>query len=271
MGLGDLLGLDNDRFHFSNRTDIWTLGCTFFELVSKKRAFSSDFDTVEYARSTVDLSLPEFEPSSFMAFVVDMLQRKPSDRPDALSCLTMFQSFYWCLQAFVMGGCEESLTLPNFQDWRKLVAIHQTPSSLLVSLQEWCDGVQLPGQARAIARYLLSDSLGLTNRSPINILEPIKLLGDSTQTIPAPQSAATPPLSQVEVLHTWNTRFPSLVSLDNALMNFVRNDWKDLIKLFELRYNNETRNINHPSTRGQYSAAYQCQVGAGRYGDVYQA
>ena len=36
---------------YNNKSDIWGLACILFELVTKERAFSSDWAAVEYAKS----------------------------------------------------------------------------------------------------------------------------------------------------------------------------------------------------------------------------
>jgi hypothetical protein len=69
------------------------------------------------------------------------------------------------------------------------------------------------------------------------------------------ETLSTAPSSVEElVLHDWTVTLFSPLTADNPLMNFVRNDWKSLVRLFHLRYNNQLKITDHSSTQGQSSA-----------------
>lgn len=44
----DLLGQDSERPRFSNRSDIWALGCILHEIITGRPLFMHDFATFEY-------------------------------------------------------------------------------------------------------------------------------------------------------------------------------------------------------------------------------
>jgi serine/threonine protein kinase len=246
---------------FSTKSDIWTLGCTFFELAATRRAFQDDWDVMKsYKEPAFHLPLPDFSPTPFIAFVSDMLQPDPHDRPTASACFSMFQSFYWYLEKF--GTYPRAMTVPHLEYWRKMASIHSTKNALLSDLEEWRTAKGFHDQALPISAGPPPALEALPWRRPPKRLSSLSV----SQSLPRTASLSV----QDSVLHDWNVTVPSLLIVDNALMKFVRSDWKSLVKLFDLRYNNQSKIIDHWSTQGQSSATYQSDVGAGRYGDVYQ-
>ena len=70
---------------YSNKSDIWALGCILYEMLTRRRAFSSDFQVYQWMHSSeeFDLStlLPEY--SSWRTLIRRMLQLDPTLRPRA--------------------------------------------------------------------------------------------------------------------------------------------------------------------------------------------
>jgi serine/threonine protein kinase len=77
---------------YSNKVDIWAMGCIFYELVMRKKVFEIDFSTREYCLSgqPIDIGLtfddfPDFRIIEMLRKIVqDMLEVDPLNRPRAI-------------------------------------------------------------------------------------------------------------------------------------------------------------------------------------------
>lgn len=77
---------------FTNKIDIWALGCVFHEVIYLEKAFAEDYNVRKYSEAQKDFSLPGKSPiicdDAMFAVVKDaiqqMLKRDPSKRPTAL-------------------------------------------------------------------------------------------------------------------------------------------------------------------------------------------
>jgi serine/threonine protein kinase len=92
---------------FTNKVDIWALGCIFFEMAFEKRAFSGDLEvhqyTQNYAKGDEGISFPPYgsvnlsEQEDWKAFICatiqDMLEVEPRRRPSAKSLQGRFSGF----------------------------------------------------------------------------------------------------------------------------------------------------------------------------------
>lgn len=76
---------------YTNKVDIWAMGCIFFEVVFRKRAFANDFFVYQYALRSLLLSIPlesenipEPGRMSFLSKLIrEMLEIEPLKRPRA--------------------------------------------------------------------------------------------------------------------------------------------------------------------------------------------
>jgi serine/threonine protein kinase len=74
---------------FSDRVDIWALGCILHELAFKRRAFVSDWAITNYALMKQRLFIPLRESEEphgqtpLVNLIHELLQIKPKDRPSA--------------------------------------------------------------------------------------------------------------------------------------------------------------------------------------------
>jgi serine/threonine protein kinase len=85
---------------FSNKTDIWALGCIVFELLAARRAFESDFHTHQFS-GTIDISMLGLPPRvrvHFNGCLGEMLTPDPRIRPSARFLRYLFQSY--CMLPF---------------------------------------------------------------------------------------------------------------------------------------------------------------------------
>ena len=88
--------LTTDRPEFTNKVDIWALGCIFYELCAKRKAFSSDWEVrtlwitpgqgLQLSRGL----LPEDYPPSLYECIERLLVVNPRKRPSAATALSDF-------------------------------------------------------------------------------------------------------------------------------------------------------------------------------------
>lgn len=113
-----------DNFKYTNKVDIWALGCIFYEVVFGKKTFADDFAVLQY-QSGNPLHLPTHSATvndattlNFLLHLIEqMLELNPRQRPKAVHIgqrirAQIFQSGSPSLQTTNIGGRNwEQLTL----------------------------------------------------------------------------------------------------------------------------------------------------------------
>ena len=86
--------------HYTNKIDIWAIGCVFFELVSRKKAFVNDWVVCQFklqGRSPQplisDINLDEKATMFIMSILRDTLEIDPRERPAASKLHDRFVSW----------------------------------------------------------------------------------------------------------------------------------------------------------------------------------
>ena len=124
--------IQNEKRTYTNKVDVWALGCIFFEVVVRERAFSSDSVVQKYPQEVREGRLLDiaFDPSTvpdsarqtfISETIYSMLEIDPNQRPRASHLLENFKSsFQWVtseprfsiVATSVAPG--KSLCLPSF-------------------------------------------------------------------------------------------------------------------------------------------------------------
>ena len=74
---------------YTNKVDIWAMGCVLYELVTRERAFKDDWEVFKYLHSgtskevVLDLAFDEGSTQAITSHIVTMLQIDSSVRPSA--------------------------------------------------------------------------------------------------------------------------------------------------------------------------------------------
>lgn len=82
------MGSDNEPT-YTNKVDVWSMGCILYELVTGNRAFESDWAVLSYLHSqknkevVLDNTFDAHSIETITKHIVDMLQIKSSARPSA--------------------------------------------------------------------------------------------------------------------------------------------------------------------------------------------
>jgi serine/threonine protein kinase len=88
-----------DNCTYSRKVDIWGVGCIFFEVITRVKAFASDMSILDYSRSHGRLRVPylDYHFVDSLQFCEETLQRalarKPKKRPTAEKLIIYLEDF----------------------------------------------------------------------------------------------------------------------------------------------------------------------------------
>jgi len=157
---------------FNQKSDIWCLGCIFYELSTGKPAFRSDFEVFEF-RSPETLSFPavQFLPDEFKRLARDewidqLLQRDHELRPNVRSILSNFDRLVrtiipaanvqtdadWLLEPNILwtdGPMQE--TIPRYEEMFVAGSYAQTQAQFERYRQVWLSRTRLVGESHDLA------------------------------------------------------------------------------------------------------------------------
>jgi len=122
---------------FSNKVDIWALGCVLHEILTDKVAFHEDWAVREYFCKESPLSIPlplwpVFLQHHLSKNISDLLHKGWKERPSASDVCSIFRGYCTLLD---LPCVQMLLDLPNFPSYRELkerfVQSHSTHKELI--------------------------------------------------------------------------------------------------------------------------------------------
>lgn len=127
---------------YTNKLDIWAVGCILYELATGQAAFTGDWEVRNFVVNRTELQIPLSLPQQFrvkIATAVDALLRRDwHERPKASDIRAKFDVYCQEAKSSVPVEQEESTTLDPFEisqadseaisDWKTL--IHKNPENL---------------------------------------------------------------------------------------------------------------------------------------------
>jgi len=105
--------------HYTNKVDIWGLGCILFEIDTKRKTFSSDYEVFQYAHASSSSSVAPISAccDASVAEIVELLLHKEAlQRPLAAAAHKIFAKRLWqCIgdKLNANGELDESLKAYN--------------------------------------------------------------------------------------------------------------------------------------------------------------
>lgn len=115
-----------EEAEYTNKVDIWALGCILHELVTSKPTFRSDWEIRErYITEIVPkISIPELS-SEFLRHqlhdnIQHLLHREPTERPRASDLRGIFQSYSLVLIPIIASVLPPTAPYPTYAEWKQI-------------------------------------------------------------------------------------------------------------------------------------------------------
>lgn len=154
--------IKDDSF-FSNKVDVWGLGCIFVELLTRKQAFENDFETREYyvshypVAATSGFRVPTIIQSHIHELTQELLHRKPSLRPRVAQLLPIFESYIQIIFRSANQTFNQGTSAPSFGEWKGMIVACRGRNDLVLPLlRKW---FQFTGAATNTLIPLYRDAL----------------------------------------------------------------------------------------------------------------
>jgi hypothetical protein len=124
---------------FTNKVDIWSLGCILYELATGTTAFRSDMDTFEYSFKDTGIQLSVPELSAFLQHhasenIRELLHRDHEQRPDAATAGQIFSAYCSLLSIPAVQAIVESQLYPSYREWKEVANCHVEQHEILNQL-----------------------------------------------------------------------------------------------------------------------------------------
>jgi tetratricopeptide (TPR) repeat protein len=140
---------------YTLKVDVWALGCIFYELLVKQKAFLDDWNVREFYHSsspTLPVSiplLPQILERHLSEFIHEMIIRDPQKRPSITMLYPLIQSYRTLLDVQTI---EEIEYMPEYNQWKELISKSpQGDQGVLAALMDWYDSA---GQMDAVVQLL---------------------------------------------------------------------------------------------------------------------
>lgn len=112
---------------FTNKVDIWALGCVLYELVIGKVAFHEDWAVRQYSFTTADLPIvipafPQFLQHHVSRSILHLLSRKWDNRPNISKVCQMFRCYCKFLNISILQKLIDVQSYPSYEEWTGVLA-----------------------------------------------------------------------------------------------------------------------------------------------------
>lgn len=131
------------RSYYSNRSDIWALGCIVYELATGRRAFENDWATIVYGtQPSSDLPISVSYQRSFWDQHVsetlrELLSKDPQARPNAADTSRLLLSYANINDLPTPNLLIDSSLHPTYTEWKQLLGTKTSNPERLFELANW--------------------------------------------------------------------------------------------------------------------------------------
>ena len=117
----------DDSRRYTNKVDVWALGCIFYELLTHEKAFKEDYNIREYHNtSTLNLTItisnvPDVLQSHFSEILQELLHLDFERRPKTTELSSILQSYLAILNQDTAQSLDDLQSIPHYSQWKKLM------------------------------------------------------------------------------------------------------------------------------------------------------
>lgn len=134
------LVVPGEILRFTNKVDIWALGCVLYELTTLHAAFNDDWYIEQYSRCLFEpppietTLIPPFLQHHLSGTISDLLNKDSKSRPSAASIQVLCSSYSRILGLPVAQTLLDASTYPTYVKWKHLVSNSPTDQEFLYEL-----------------------------------------------------------------------------------------------------------------------------------------
>src|SRR5208282_1288215 len=161
------LVMDSSSLTFTNKVDIWGLGCVLYELATGKRAFKYDWNIRDYYMSRSPLKpsitgLPNILQCHLDEMAQELLHRDQQLRPRVSELLPIFESYLEIMHHSAQQTFHRIPIGPSYPEWKRIVQRCPNRSELRPLLNTWfrftgAVNAAMPLYKEAVARNPLDE------------------------------------------------------------------------------------------------------------------
>jgi serine/threonine protein kinase len=125
---------------YTNKVDIWSLGCILHELLTGRKAFHDDWNVREYAYSDTlfDISVPVPQPLQMHISdnIHELLSTDPRRRPRARSMSMIYGTYCRHYHQLYTQAVEDPQSFTTFGEWREIAEIYPEEENFEIQITE---------------------------------------------------------------------------------------------------------------------------------------
>lgn len=149
--------LFKDLATFTNKVDIWALGCILFELTTGKKAFEDDWSARDYYVSTSGLQVsfpqvPKILQLHLLEIIHELLQRNQQQRPRVADLCPIFHSYCPFLHTLY-----DFQSFPSYSHWKQMVEESHDNRKLRTRLADWYKSKEIYVASISLLKELVSE------------------------------------------------------------------------------------------------------------------
>lgn len=145
---------------YTNKVDLFALGCVLHELATGKVAFSEDWAIRQYDQQNENMvisipPMPRFLEHHISENILHLLRRRGSERPRAFKICQVFLSYCQVLSLSLAPKLVNALSHPTYEEWTQLLDDSPSEKDFLYHLASVYENHNEPGIGNSLLEELL--------------------------------------------------------------------------------------------------------------------